>query len=207
MKTNQVLDTLQNLLTRPYFTSKEAKKLGVSPSSLCYYVKIGKLSRISRGVYQSTDFQGSVSFQWEDLIEAVYSVSGGVICLISALSIYNLTEEMPRQHWIAIPNTTTAKERPQTRILRYRNMTIGRTEIELGGARIPIFDRERCIIDAFRLLSRETALKALKTALSYSKSSVDTQYPFQEKIDLVKLQNYAKKLRVNIIPYLIAMTT
>jgi hypothetical protein len=31
---------------------------------------------------------------------------------------------------------------------------------------LPIFDRERTIVDAFRYLGRETALKALKKALT-----------------------------------------
>ncbi len=77
-------------------------------------------------------------------------------------------------------------------------MKVGKTEIQLNGAKIPIFDRERCIVDAFRLLNQEIAIKALKRALS----------PSQEvKIDLVKLQEYAKKLRVNINPYIMAITT
>ena len=198
MKTSQALKMLAPLLKRPYFTSKEAKELGVPSYTLGYYVKTGKLRCISRGVYQSTDFEGSVSFRWEDLVEAVYSVTDGVVCLVSALAIYDLTEEIPRQHWIAIPHATTAKKNPQIKILRYRNMNLGKTKIKLEDATIPIFDRERCIVDAFRLLSRETAIKALKMGLTLPKS---------EKINLVKLQNYAKQLRVNIAPYLITATT
>ena len=45
-------------------------------------------------------------------------------------------------------------------------MQLGRTEVELEGSKIPIFDRERTIVDAFRLLSRETAIKALKAAIA-----------------------------------------
>ncbi len=63
---------------------------------------------------------------------------------------------------------------------------------------IPIFDRERTIVDAFRLLSREIAIKALKIALTKGGKN---------RIDLIKLQEYAKKLRCNIAPYLISLTT
>ena len=70
--------------------------------------------------------------------------------------------------------------------------------MDLEGVEVPIFDRERCIIDAFRLLSCEVAIKALRLGVGL---------PKDEKIDLVKLQEYAKKLRVNISPYLIAVTT
>lgn len=48
-------------------------------------------------------------------------------------------------------------------------MKLGRKEIELDGIMVPIFDRERTVVDAFRLLSRETAIKALKMALSLPK--------------------------------------
>ena len=54
---------------------------------------------------------------------------------------------------------------------------------------VPIFDRERTIIDAFRLLSIETAVKALKKYLTGD----------AKNIDLLKLQKYAEKLRVDII--------
>jgi predicted transcriptional regulator of viral defense system len=195
----KIQKNLASLLKKPYFSSKMAKDFGISPQLLSYYVSIGKIKRIRRGFYQKVDFQGSVSFQWEDLIEEIYSIPGGVICLISALAIYELTEEMPREHWIAVANETTAKESPQSKIIRYRNMKLGKTTIDLEGAIIPIFDRERCIVDAFRLLlSKETAIKALKLAL---------QLPKLESIDMLKLQAYAKKLRINIIPYLIAITT
>ncbi len=192
------MKTLLALLKKPLFTSKEAKALGIPPANLSYYVKTGQLRRISRGVYQYIAVKDGGSIRWEDLIEAAYSIQGGVICLISALAVYDLTEEMPRQHWIAISHGTSARAKDEVKIVRLRNMKLGRTEIELDGIIVSIFDRERTIIDAFRLLSRETAIKALKMALSQ---------PKDKKIDLVKLQAYAKKLRVNIDPYLITATT
>ena len=81
--------------------------------------------------------------------------------------------------------------------MRYRNMHLGKTEITLEGMKIPIFDRERTIVDAFRLLSRETAIKALKLAIAIDGKN---------RIDLIKLQEYAKKLRFDIAPYLMSLT-
>lgn len=190
---------LAPLLKKPLFTSKEAKELGIHPALLSYYVKIGRLRRINRGVYQNSDYQGEISFRWKDLIAAVYAVNGGVICLISALAIYDLTDEIPRQHWIGIRHGTDAIGGPQLKIVRFRNMDLGKTIVDLEGISVPIFDRERTLIDAFRLLSREVAIKALKMALTQPLSS--------EKIDLIKLQAYAKKLRVNIDPYLMTVIT
>ncbi|MEX0962224.1 MAG: type IV toxin-antitoxin system AbiEi family antitoxin domain-containing protein [Simkaniaceae bacterium] len=199
MKKSKALKAIHQLLTRPSFTAVEAKKLGVSSALLGYYVKTGQIQRLGRGIYQGIDYRSTPkNFRWEDLIDAVNSVPGGVICLISALAIYEITEEIPRQYWIAVSHSTSISRGTSVKIVRFRNMNLGRTTIDLEGIQIPIFDRERTIIDAFRLLSQETAIKALKIALS-SKSNV--------RLDLRKLQTYAKKLRFNISPYLISATT
>lgn len=198
MRPPAALLLLSSLLEKPYFTSQEARDRGVHPAVLSYYVKTGRLKRIRRGLYQRIDYQNPSAFLWEDLVEAVYSVKGGVVCLISALAVYNLTEEIPRQHWIAIRHGTSFKPIRGLKIVRYRDMELGKTEIELEGATIPIFDRERTIVDAFRVLSREIAIKALKAAIAQGGKN---------RIDLVKFQEYAKKLQCNITPYLMSLTT
>lgn len=194
MKKRNALDSIQTLLKKPFFTAAEARELGVSPSLVDYYIKKGAVKRIRRGLYQSKNYRNPSLFQWEDLIEAVYSIPNGTVCLISALAIYELTDEIPRQHWIGIPHQTSAKKRRGTKIVRFRNMALGKTEIQLEGVQIPIFDRERTILDSFRLLSKEAAIKALKEAIA------------TKTIDLIKLQDYAKKLRTNINPFLLTLT-
>ncbi len=198
MRPQACLQLLVPLLNQPSFTSKEAKALGVPAAVLSHYVKAGKLKRIRRGVYQAIDYQNPEAFRWLDLIEAVHSINGGVVCLISALAVYDLTEEIPRQHWIGIRHGTSARSSRQIKVVRFRDLDLGKVEIELEGARIPIFDRERTIIDAFRLLSRETAIKALKTASAKGGKN---------RIDLIKLEAYAKKLHFDISPYLMSITT
>ena len=198
MRPQACLQLLTPLLNQPSFTSKEAKTLGVPAAVLSYYMKAGKLKRIRRGVYQAIDYQNSEAFRWVDLIEVVHSINSGVVCLISALAVYDLTEEIPRQHWIGIRHGTSARSSRQIKIVRFRDLDLGKIEIELEGARIPIFDRERTIIDAFRLLSRETAIKALKSAVAQGGKN---------RIDLIKLEAYAKKLQVDISPYLMSITT
>ena len=138
MRPQACLHLLIPLLNQPSFTSKEAKILGVPAAVLSHYVKAGKLKRIRRGVYQAIDYQNSEAFRWVDLIEAVHSINGGVICLISALAVYDLTEEIPRQHWIGIRHGTSARSSRQIKIVRFRDLDLGKIEIELEGTRIPI---------------------------------------------------------------------
>jgi hypothetical protein len=78
-----------------------------------------------------------------------------------------------------------------------RDIDLGRTTVKLGSVTVPIFDRERTIIDAFRYLGVETAIKALKAGLKKKGA---------QKLNLERLQLYAKELRVDIQPYLLAVT-
>lgn len=197
MKPKIALEKLKNLLSAPNFTSKEAKLCGISPATLAYYVNAGDIERLGRGIYRGSKAHSIINFQWEDLIILIRSIEDGVICLTTALALYHLTDEIPRQHWIAIKNTTRYQADASVKVVRMRNLMLGRTVIDIDGTTVPIFDRERTILDSFRYLSKETALKALRFGL---------QSGHRKKIDIEKLRSYAKKMRINIDPYLLAMT-
>ena len=148
MKKPTALKIIHKLLTRPSFTAAEAKKLGVSTAHLGYYVKTGQIRRLARGIYQGVLYQSPPeNFRWEDLIDTVNSVPGGVICLISALAIYDITDEIPRQHWIAVSHGTSIDRGARLKIVRFRDMKLGKTTVDLEGVQVPIYDRERMIIE------------------------------------------------------------
>lgn len=194
MKKNK---SLEKLLKRPSFTSKEARALDIKATSLAYYAKTGVIERISHGVYRSLKVKSSAPFEWQDLLETVNSIPDGTICLISALSYYGLTQEIQRQYWIAVPHEVGQIKRPRTKIVRTRNFKLGRVPLKLGEYKTHIFDRERCVVDAFKKLSKESAMYSLRSYLKRTD---------EHKPDLPKLARYAKELRVDIVPYLEALT-
>ena len=196
MKPKSALTKLAPLLNAPHFTAKAAKTMGVSAATLSHYVQSGDLIRIGYGLYRGAQIPAIDDFRWEDLIDTVIKVKQGVVCLTSALALYELTDEIPRQHWIAIPNETSHHADAATKIIRLRNIELGKTVIELGVIKLPIFNRERTIVDAFRFLSLETAVKALRNGLKLHNA---------DKLDLLKIRSYAKTLRVNIEPYLLGI--
>jgi len=161
---------LEKLEKRPFFTTEDALEYGVSARMLSYYVKSGKLERLSRGVYCSVNYETEgKNLMWEDMAIAASNVKGGVICLISALCYYEITDHMMKNFWIAVDNDNSKAKYPMARIIRMRNMKIGVEEIEMSGIKVKIFDIERTLIDSFRLLDFETAMKALKVYLSGEK--------------------------------------
>ena len=181
----------------PFFTIEEAEKRGIPRHALAYLEKRGDLERVYPGAYRFSEYAPEVEFQWENLGLIAASIPESVICLISALVFYDLTDQVMREIWLAVPHKSHPPKRPNTRIIRMRNIDLGRTSVTLGEYQVQIFDRERCIIDAFRYLSKEIAIKAL-------------QRYFQSKAvkpDQKKLGAYAKKLRVNITPYILSCTT
>ena len=192
------ITNIQALLKKPSFTASEARVFGVSSSLLAYYVGTGYIERLSRGVYRGLELERKeVPFEWEDLIATAVSIPNGRICLISALALYELTEEIPRQFWIAIPHKQFAPKRPGVKIVRMRDIKTGSSRLKLGAFSVEIFDRERTIVDSFRFLSPETAIKALKQYLSGKHG----------KPDLLKLREYSRKLRIPIENYVQAFTT
>lgn len=102
-----------------------------------------------------------------------------------------------RESWIAVPHRQRATRRRHIRVIRMRNLELGVMQMKLGEYSVRIFDRESCIVDAFRYLDSEIAIKVLKRYLQGG----------EYKPDLKKLQSYAKALRVNLIPYILAYTT
>ncbi len=198
MKESKYLHMLQELSKKPVFSSKEGKEAGIPPRMLAHFCSKGLIERVSRGIYKVKDIQLKEEFEWEDLTLTVMGIPTGVVCLISALCVYDLTDEIMREFWIAVPHTTTAPHRSNTRIIRMRNMTLGQTTKEIAGQKVKIFDRERTIVDAFRYLDKEIAVKALQAYLKSSK---------EVRPDLKKLKKYAKAFKVNLTPYIIAFTT
>lgn len=188
---------IQKLLNKSLIYSRDFRDNGYSSSLLSYYQNQGLVQKVERGLYYNIQKPPKIDFKWEDLVYAVLSIPNGVITGISALDIYDLTDEIPRFHWIAIPNNTSIGSRPSVTTIRTRNHELGLSSIKIGDVEVPIYEKERILPEAFKLLSRETAIKALKEAFSSQK-----KYP-----DVDKLVDYSRKLRINIIPYLEVVTT
>ncbi len=189
---------LQIFEKTPVFTAAEARAAGIPSRMLSHFCKTGILERVSRGVYRGSKAKLDIDFRWEDLALVAMSIPNGVICLVSALCYYGFTDQIMRQFWIAVPHASKSPKRPKTRIVRMRNMELGVIEIQIGTYRLKIFDKERTVIDSFRYLSKEVALKALQDYLRQTHST---------KANLNKLMKYAKTLRVNIHPFVMALTT
>lgn len=151
MPAAQALERLRRL--GPVFRSKEALAAGVSWRDLYTLRDSGEVVELSRGVYQLSEVAGTANV---DFVAVCARARHGMICLNSALAFWDLSDEIPSEVHLAVPQGSHRPviDYPPTRVHVFHPETfdLGRLEVKLErGERFWITDRERTVIDAFRL--------------------------------------------------------
>lgn len=165
-----------------FVTIGEAKKLGVSPMTLSRLVASEELFRTEHGIY--THNPDWLTEPLKKYVAACTLYPKAVICGISALTYYDLTDMEERQVWIALPAPSIIHN-PRYRVIRPSGIayTLG-TEKQFFGKRVVrIYDLEKTIVDAFKYHTEEVAYKALKGYLK------------RKDKDIQKLCDYARRLK------------
>ncbi|GGO73374.1 type IV toxin-antitoxin system AbiEi family antitoxin domain-containing protein [Nocardioides deserti] len=150
--------------------AKDAPQQGLSRATLHRRTQDGEYERIARGLYRSA----SAAPADHDLIEAAARRPDAVLCLTSALAHYELIDDIPDAHDLAIPRTSRP---PATQgAIRWHRFDpetfdLGREDYQIAGTDmvIGIYTPERCIADAFRLrgaIGYETGRDALRAWLA-----------------------------------------
>lgn len=151
MSTVTALDRLRRL--GPIFRSKDAVAAGVAWRDLYRLRNEGDLLELSRGLFQLAEAAGTGNV---DFVAVCARAPHGMICLNSALAHWDLSDEIPAEVHLAVPEGThrpTIDHPPTTvHVFRAEKFDLGRTEArEEGGERFWISDRERTVVDTFRL--------------------------------------------------------
>ena len=145
-------------------------KAGFHPDSLSALKKEGRVEKIARGLYRVTNYTPG---SHPDLVIASLQAPRGVICLLSALSFYEATSEIPRYVDLAIPQSTHANriKYPPVRFYRFAPKTwkAGIEKHEIEGHRIKVYSLAKTIADCFKFRNRigaDVARDALKIAVT-----------------------------------------
>ena len=172
------------------FSYAEAKAYGVSRNDIQAWLKLGKIERISRGIYRvpAYDFDEEEQFR----VATLRIGKNSAVCLLSALSLYGLTDSIPKGVWLLVPTKKHTRFRG-VRLLRKRNPQLNIGIIEEDGYRITSI--ERTLAESLaerRLLGTNTGIQALRTAIA------------QKKTKLNKVADMAVKLGIiqKILPYI-----
>lgn len=147
--------------------------------------KEGELVRLRKGLYADPDALTG------NIVDMEAIVPGGILCLYSAWSNYNLTTQVPDAFYVAVSRSRKIKlpAFPDIKLVFQRNelLEIGKIEIEEQGIKVLITDIERSVCDAIKYRN--------KIGIDVMTEIIDN-YLRRTDRNLSKLTEYAKKLRV-----------
>ena len=166
---------VQLLSERTMARAQEILKEGVTAATLARAVASGKIQRLTRGLYQLPNAELDAD---STLAEVSKQIPKGRICMSTALAYHGLTDQMPRQVWIAIgaKDWEPKLDFPSIRIVRFRKpyLEYGVERHMISGVAVPIYSVAKALADAFRnpkLVDRSVAIESLRSAITQRKAS------------------------------------
>ncbi|MFH0985085.1 MAG: transcriptional regulator [Candidatus Omnitrophota bacterium] len=166
----------------------DIKKAGFHNDILQSLIASGRVQKMSRSVYKLAEVDDLIN---PDLLIASIKAPKGVVCLISALAFYEVTDEIPRHVDLAIPRGAHANKisHPPVKYYRFTQdaWQVGIEVQKIVGQEVRIYSLAKTIADCFKFRNKigfDVALKALKNALS------------EKKVSPREIMRYAKICRV-----------
>lgn len=176
-----------------------AMQAGIHPAALYALRDSGIVERVSRGLYRLVD---SEPLGNPDLTAVALLIPDGVICLISALALHEITTQIPHQVHVALRRgaETPRLDFPPVTFYRFSgdSFTEGAETLRLEDVAVRVYSPEKTLADCFKFRNRiglDTSLEALRL------------YIERKTVDVDRLMWYAKVCRVSAIirPYLEAL--
>lgn len=171
----------QDQLTRAgignFFRPSQVEQLGIPYHQLRRLESEKSVERVGWGLYRLADADPTERYS---IASVCARVPSAIVCLLSALQVYEIGTQLPHQVWIAIAH----KARPPMiatqgiQLVRFSGAAwsqgIENTSFEGVPARIT--SPSRTIVDCFRferLIGREAAVEALKESIQDRKVTID----------------------------------
>ncbi|MBB5324866.1 putative transcriptional regulator of viral defense system [Anoxybacillus tepidamans] len=172
--------------------TEDLTREGVSKYYIRKYEQSGEIIRIKRGIYRYAEFEND---QHAEMIEVAKVIPNGVLCLLSALSFYELTTYNPWEYQIAIERKSRKPRLPDYPPIKVfyfskKQFEYGMEEVEVGGHKISIYNREKTICDIIRY--RE------KIGIDLMKEGLRNYLQSPEK-NINKLMECAEVMRVKTV--------
>ncbi|MBF0438652.1 MAG: type IV toxin-antitoxin system AbiEi family antitoxin domain-containing protein [Magnetococcales bacterium] len=200
MRHNTHTQSVMNLLgQKGILRSSDLNDIGIPRVVLTRMTAKGLLEKVGHGIYRLPDSQGS---EHESLAIIATKVSQAIFCLLTALQFHELTTQLPRQVWIAMPRGSHAPkiDYPPIKMVQFASEAYaeGIEVFERDQVNLRVYCVAKTVADCFKHRNKigiDVALEALKDARSRKKVNTDD------------LWHYAKICRVaNIMrPYLEAV--
>lgn len=179
--------------------TSEALDAGIYQRTLYFMRDEGYLTKLQRGVYQLNERE---PLGYPDLVVVAQKFTAAVICLISALDLHELTDQIPHQVHIALPRTSRdpVMDYPPIKVYRFSEETLkaGVDTQKIDGVDINVFNPAKTIADCFKFrnqIGKDVAIEALKKGIRTQKAA------YQDIVKYAELCNVKNVMQ----PYLEAI--
>lgn len=160
---------------RTIVRAQDLREHGIAGTTIRRALADGDLIRIGRGLYQDPEAEIDSDLT---LAEIAKRIPKGVIAMVSALAWHGLTDQMPRNTWVAIGTSdwSPGQGSPPVRIVRFADKYLdqGVEHHTISGVDVPIYSVPKTLADLFRngrLVDRSVAVEGLRAAVKQRKAT------------------------------------
>ena len=155
----------------------EVVRLGVHPRVLYAMRDSGVLEQLGRGLYRLADLPPLGN---PDLVAVGLRVPEGVLCLLSALAVHDITTQIPHEVYVAIKRGAEPPrlEHPPVRVFWFTGKAFaeGIETRKLDGIDVRVYGAAKSVADSFKYrnkLGLEVAVEALRLYLQKKRGLPD----------------------------------
>lgn len=160
-----------------FFRPRDLEPLEIPFAELQRLVAAGTVEKVGSGLYRLAAAEPS---EFETLAMVASAVPGGIICLLSALSLHRIGTQAPHEVWLALDRKARKPARlpARVRIVRFSGamLTYGIEMRPILGVPVRVTSPARTVVDCFRYRSKlglDVALEALRDAVRSRTATAD----------------------------------
>ena len=167
---------------RGLLRASHLQELGIARVVLSRLKASGQLERVGRGVYRLPDAQGA---EHESLATIAVKVPQAVFCLLTALQIHELTTQLPRQVWIAMPQGSHVPKMdyPPVKMVQFSGEAYaqGIEAVRADQVELRVYGVAKTVADCFKHRNKvglDVAIEALREAMAANKTNANDLWRF-----------------------------
>ena len=177
MKQTKKQIILKQLKKKQFLRPRDLDALNISREYLNKLYTEGVLDRPSRGLYVLPDSEPS---EHRTIVEACKLIPKGIVCLLTALRIHELTTQSPFEVWMAIGEKARRPkiDYPPLRIVRHSGQSLlyGIETRKIEGVKISVYSPAKTVADCFKYRNKiglDVAIEALRDCRHQKKATND----------------------------------
>ena len=161
---------------------RDLKEIDIPRIVLTRLIRSGQLEKIARGLYCVPNKPVTEN---SNLVTIAIKIPQAIFCLLTALQIHEITTQLPRQIWIAMPRGSHVPklDYPPIKMIQCSAniYSIGVETIEYDKQTIRVYSPAKTVVDCFKYrntVGLDVAIEALREVRAQKKATADELWHF-----------------------------